>query len=194
MSDYLHCSAIVDWQDPRIMRKARELAVACTSESALVKRSFEFVRDAVRAPTPAAPIAISASEVLGSGFGCSFAKTHLLAALLRAKRIPAGLCYQCLACRDDPGRFGLHGLGAARLSKYGWYRLDPTRGGDGIGIGEFCPPVEKFARHALETGEGNLPEVWTEPLPIVIEALRASVDNDDLGRRIPDIELVGALR
>lgn len=194
MSDYLHCSAIVDWQDPRIMRKARELAVACTAESALVKRSFEFVRDAVRDPAPAAPLAVSASEVLGTGMGCSFAKTHLLAALLRANRIPAGLCYQRLACRDDPGRFGLHGLGAVRLAKHGWYRLDPSRGADGLGTGEFSPPVERFARNALEAGEGNLPEVWTEPLPIVIEAMRASADWTDLGRRIPDIELVGALR
>ncbi len=194
MSDYLHCSAIVDWQDPRIMRKARELSVACTSENALAKRSFEFVRDAVRDPVPGAALAISASEVLGTGSGCSFAKTHLLAALLRANRIPAGLCYQRLACRDDPGRFGLHGLAAVRLARHGWYRLDPTRGADGLGIGEFSPPVERFARNAVEAGEGNLPEVWTEPLPIVIEAMRASVDCIDLARRIPDIELVGAMR
>ncbi|MCO5119111.1 MAG: transglutaminase family protein [Burkholderiaceae bacterium] len=194
MSDYLHSSAIVDWQDPRIMRKARELAVACTSENALVKRSFEFVRDAVREPAPAAPLAVSASDVLATGSGCSFAKTHLLVALLRANRIPAGLCYQRLACRDDPGRFGLHGLAAARLSRHGWYRLDPSRGTDGLGAGEFCPPVERFARHALQDGEGNLPEVWTEPLPIVIDAMRASNDSIELGRRIPDIELVGAPR
>lgn len=194
MSDYLHCCAIIDWQDPRLMRKARELAVACTSESALVKRSFEFVRDAVREPAPDAPLAVSASEVLGTGAGCGFAKTHLLAALLRANRIAAGLCYQRLACLEDPGRFGLHGLAAARLSRHGWYRLDPTRGAGGLGSGEFCPPVERFARHALDAGEGNLPEVWTEPLPIVIEALRASADAIDLARRIPDIELVGALR
>src|SRR5690606_33559105 len=148
----------------------------------------------VGAPVPGAALAVGASEVLGKGSGCSFAKPHLLAALLRANRIPAGLCYQRLACRDDPGRFGLHGLGAVRLSRHGWYRLDPSRGSDGLGVGEFCPPVERFARNALESGEGNLPEVWTEPLPIVIEALRASADNDDLGRRIPDIELVGASR
>lgn len=177
------------------MRKARELAVACTSESALVKRSFEFVRDAVREPAPpAAPIAISASEVLGSGFGCSFGKTHLLAALLRANRIPAGLCYQRLACRDDPGRFELRGLCAVRLSRHGWYRLDPSRSDDGLGIGEFCPPVEKFTRNALASGEGNLPEVWTEPLSIVIEALRARTNGENSGCRTPDIELVGAAR
>lgn len=194
MSDYLHSSAIVDWQDPRIMRKARELSVASTSENALVKRSFEFVRDAVREPAPDAPLAISASDVLGAGSGCSFGKAHLLAALLRANRIPAGLCYQRLACTDDPGRFGLHGLAAARLSRHGWYRLDPSRGAKGLGVGEFCPPVERFARHAIEAGEGNLPEVWIEPLPIVIEAMRASADSVDLTHRVPDIELVGALR
>jgi len=39
-------------------------------------------------------VTCSASEVLREGTGICFAKSHLLAALLRAVGIPAGLCYQ----------------------------------------------------------------------------------------------------
>jgi transglutaminase-like putative cysteine protease len=194
MSDYLTSSDLIDWQHPRIMRKARELAVACAAEEALVRRSFEFVRDAVREPGPAAPLAVRASDVLAGGTGCSFAKAHLLAALMRANRIPAGFCYQRLTCDDDPARFRLHGLAAVRLSRHGWYRLDLRPAVAGGQPGRCAPPVEQFARQAQSPGERDLPEIWPEPLPLVVDALRASDHAADFERHAPDIELVAALR
>ncbi|MCD7809309.1 MAG: transglutaminase-like domain-containing protein [Erysipelotrichaceae bacterium] len=46
-------------------------------------------------------ITISASQVLVEGHGTCFAKSHLLAALLRCKSIPTGFCYQKLILDDE---------------------------------------------------------------------------------------------
>ncbi len=69
---------------------------------AIAHRCFEFVRDEVRHSWDFKenPVTCHASEVLRHRTGYCYAKTHLLAALLRANRIPAGLCYQ----RDWYGR------------------------------------------------------------------------------------------
>ncbi|MGA9085354.1 MAG: transglutaminase domain-containing protein [Methanoregula sp.] len=75
------------------------------------------------------PVTLSASAVLERKTGYCFAKSHLLAALLRANAIPAGLCYQRLKNHADVGpAFYLHGLNAVWLEEYGWYRAD-ARGG-----------------------------------------------------------------
>jgi len=46
-------------------------------------------------------ITCAASEVLKAGHGICFAKSHLLAALLRCKSIPTGFCYQKLILDDE---------------------------------------------------------------------------------------------
>jgi transglutaminase-like putative cysteine protease len=61
-------------------------------------------------------VTCSASEALAAGTGYCFAKSHLLAAVLRANGIPAALCYQRLAldesAEESQRRFSLHGLNA----------------------------------------------------------------------------------
>jgi len=56
--------------------------------------------------------------------GYCYAKSHLLAALLRANNIPAGLCYQRLTIENDMLPYCLPALNAVYLPKYGWYRID----------------------------------------------------------------------
>nr|WP_320193052.1 transglutaminase family protein [uncultured Desulfobacter sp.] len=56
--------------------------------------------------------------------GYCYAKSHLLAALLRACNIPAGLCYQRLTIANNKAPFCLHGLNAVYLQRHGWYRID----------------------------------------------------------------------
>ena len=78
---------------------------------------------------------------------------------LRANNIPAGLCYQRLRRDASPG-FSLHGLSAAFLPKYGWYRLDPRGNKPGIDA-QFAPPHEQLAWSAdASAGEEDLPGVW----------------------------------
>lgn len=74
-------------------------------------------------------VTISASEVLRERVGLCYAKSHLLAALLRAEGIPAGLCYQRLGNEHDG--FALHGLIASCIDG-AWHRQDPRGNKPGI--------------------------------------------------------------
>lgn len=117
MEQYLRRTEVMDYDHPEVGNLARALADGVSDPTAVAKRSFEWVRDEIRhsgdfrvnQPTCAA------SEVLRHGAGWCFAKSHLLAALLRANGIPAGLCYQRLMMDSEKNRFMLHGLNAVLL-------------------------------------------------------------------------------
>ena len=121
--------------------------------------------------------------------GYCYAKSHLLAALLRGNGIPAGLCYQRLTIQNNKPPFSLHGLNAVYLQDYGWYRID-ARGNKAGVKAEFCPPVEKLAFPIVTDGEANLPEVWLEPLPAVIEVLESSSNFQEVADNLPDVQLI----
>ncbi len=117
--------------------------------------------------------------------GYCYAKSHLLAALLRANGIPAGLCYQRLS-RDGQGApYALHGLNATRLPGFGWYRIDPRGNRKGVNA-QFAPPVEHLAFAVSLPGEADLPEIFADPLPVVVEALRTHKTTDALWENLPD--------
>jgi hypothetical protein len=130
----------------------------------------------------------SASEVLREGTGWCFAKSHLLAALLRANKIPAGLCYQRL-CLDDNNGFTLHGFNAVHLVEFGWYRID-ARGNKHEVTALFCPPEEKLAWTPEADGEMNLPEIWPDPMPIVVQCLQNNQGWQEVMTHLPDIEVI----
>lgn len=96
---YLRGSEYIDSNHPLVLAKAAELAAGCDSDEAIAKRCFEFVRDTIEHSWDYRrnPVTCKASDVLIHGTGYCYAKSHLLAALLRANSIPAGLCYQRLA-------------------------------------------------------------------------------------------------
>jgi hypothetical protein len=129
-----------------------------------------------------------ASDVLAHGTGYCYAKSHLLAALLRANGIPAGLCYQRLTITDQPP-FCLHGLNAVYLEDFGWYRLDARGNKPGINA-EFCPPIEKLAFPIMTKGEADLPEIWAEPLAIIIDTLTQRKTVQDVADHLPDVDLL----
>src|SRR5688572_479096 len=115
MQEFLASTAVIDWQRPDVAALARRLAA--DSASATAQRCFEWVRDEIKhsGDYQLNPVTCAASEVLHAKTGFCYAKSHLLAALLRANRIPAGLCYQRLS-QDESGRsFCLHGLNAVYL-------------------------------------------------------------------------------
>jgi transglutaminase-like putative cysteine protease len=154
----------------------------------LPRRCFEFVRDEIKHTQDYAlnPVTCSASEVLNAATGFCYAKSHLLAALLRANGIPAGLCYQRLSLDESGTRHCLHGLVAVWLEGIGWYRIDPR--GNRVGVdAQFQPPVERLAFRLTLPGELDLPEVWAEPLPVVVSRLKQHSDAASLGRHLPDI-------
>lgn len=185
---YLAPCAIIDFDHLAIQAKAAELRTAHTVPLSLARASFEFVRDEILHSWDArqGPVTISASEVLLSGFGYCYAKSHLLAALLRANGIPAGLCYQRLAVGEHGAPYCLHGLNAVLLPGFDWYRVDARGNKPGV-HSEFEPPHEHLAFVLQDASEADFPEIHAQPLPGVIEALSNAPDIIWLHDHLPDL-------
>lgn len=188
MDNYLASSEIINWKDPVVYEKAKELADGTTDHLSISKSCFEFVRDEIRHSWDYElnPVTCKASDVLKHKTGYCYAKSHLLAALLRANGIPTGLCYQRLTIRNDEPPFCLHGLNAVFLPNHGWYRIDARGNKKGVEA-LFSPPVEKLAFPIITTGEADLPEIWSEPLPQVIQILESSEHYQQVADNLPDV-------
>ena len=170
--------------------QAKELADGIHDPVTVSQKCFEFVRDEINHSWDFRqnPVTCKASDVLKHGTGYCYAKSHLLAALLRANKIPAGLCYQRLTITEVPP-FCLHGLNAVYLEGFGWYRMDARGNKQGVSA-EFCPPVERLAFSIVTVGEADFPEIWAEPLPAVTEVLTKSATYQEVADNLPDVEII----
>ena len=189
MQQYLDSSEYIDWTHPLVAAKAAALAKGCMSDEVIAKNCFEFVRDAIKHSWDYRmnPVTCKASDVLLHGTGYCYAKSHLLAALLRANGIPAGLCYQRLAAGNSGPPYCLHGLNSVYLKQHGWYRIDARGNKPGV-TAEFCPPAEVLAFAIVEAAEKDFTEIWPEPLPQVIKALTQNKSVEQVFENLPDIE------
>lgn len=190
--DFLASTRYIDWQTPEVAHQAKHLAADSDDPYEIAQRCFEFVRDEIShsMDRPTTLVTLSASEVLQHKTGFCYAKSHLLAALLRANQIPAGLCYQRLCIDDDGGdEMCLHSLNAVRLPDSGWYRIDARGNKPGVDA-RFSPPQEQLAFPLKNQGETDLPEIWPEPLPVVISAMQKASSVDELAAHLPDVELM----
>ncbi len=172
---YLASDEIIDGDHPRIVELAAELRARQASEVDYARAAFEYVRDGVAHSFDAEDprMSITASETLTNGVGLCFAKSHLLAALLRTQGIPAGLCYQRLT--DDGSDFTLHGLIAIHLDG-AWHRQDPRGNRPGVDA-RFSLGEERLAWPVRpELGERDDRRIRVTPLPSVITALRSTQD------------------
>jgi len=191
MQEYLESNKYIDWQHPDVFRQAKLLAGDSKQEEIIAKACFTFVRDEIKHSWDYQlnPVTCRASDELVHGTGYCYAKSHLLAALLRANDIPAGLCYQRLTISDDKPPFCLHGLNAIYLEQYGWYRVD-ARGNKSDVQAEFTPPVEQLAFPIATEGEIDLPEIWSEPLAVVVQVLESGSDYLHVSENLPDIQII----
>ena len=189
MKQYLQSSDIIDFTHKAVASKADELAKGCNSDTEIAKKCFEFVRDEINHTGDARKgiTTCSASKVLEHATGWCYAKSHLLAALLRANGIPTALCYQRLDCSEYiDGVFFLHGLNAVYLKDFGWYRMDAR--GNKVGVNaQFNPPLEKLA-FELRENEYDLPDLYAEPLDIVVKALQTHKSYSEMIENLPDIK------
>lgn len=194
MKKYLAPSKYINFEDPYILSLSKSLAKNCSNENDIVKNTFEYVRDEIKHSSDFKlnPITCKASDVLLHKTGYCYAKSHLLAALLRANGIPAGLCYQRLSI-DDSGDtpYCLHGLNAVYLRDYGWYRMDARGNKDGVNA-QFSPPREQLAFPIQSKNERDLPEIWAEPLDIIIKVLEKYETYDQVLNNLPDVSLINS--
>lgn len=190
MQQYLRSTDIIDWDQTEVRDLATTLAAHASGPVEIAARCFEWVRDEVRHSLDYQlnPVTCTASEVLRRRTGYCYAKSHLLAALLRANGIPAGLCYQRLSLDGVREPFSLHGLNAVYLDESGWYRVDPRGNRPGVDA-QFTPPVERLAFTVHLSGEADLLGIYADPLPVVVEALRTYRTWNALGDHLPDIEV-----
>lgn len=187
MKHFLESTEIIDWDHQSVLAKAEELSKGATDTLQTARRCFEWVRDKIQHSSDFKrnPVACRASEVLAAKTGYCYAKSHLLAALLRANGIPAGFCYQRLSIDDTGAPFSLHGLNAVHLPEFGWYRADCRGNKDGVDA-QFTPPVERSAFRIMFPEERKFPEILADPLPVVITALRTHRSWDGLYKNLPD--------
>jgi transglutaminase-like putative cysteine protease len=192
MDEFLRSTDVIDWQHPAVRAKAEALRAGLADVEAIARRCFEWVRDEIRHSTDFGLVVVTcaASDVLEQGSGYCYAKSHLLAAMLRANGIPAGFCYQRLSLDDNGRRFCLHGFNGVQLPGVGWYRADPRGNRAGIDA-QFVPPVERLAFQATVPGEIDSLEIWSDPIPVVVEALRAHSNAGVLAQHLPDVLLDG---
>lgn len=187
LAPFLASGPIVDTDHPAVALQAAALARDLDDITAIARRTFLFVRDTIAhsGDTRKNPVTCRASEVLLHGTGYCYAKSHLLAALLRANAIAAGLCYQRLSVPGFGPPYCLHGLNAVFLPGTGWYRVDARGNKPGVAA-EFCPPVEKLAFALGDSEERDFPGIYAEPLPAVVKALGGFSDVSVLYEHLPD--------
>jgi len=193
MEEYLKVSKVIDWSHPEVVEIAKQLASGHKTSTAIAKTCFEWVRDQIfhSFDYQMNPVTCRASDVLRYKTGYCYAKSHLLAALLRANQIPVGFCYQRLSIDDRGAPYSLHGFNAIYLPEIGWYRVDARGNKEGVDA-QFCPPQERLAFNIRFPEEADFHAIFSEPLPIIIEALQAQVTWDDMLRNLPDISLHSA--
>ena len=104
---YLEVSALIDHAHPAIGAWVVAHQANGRPDTEIAREAFEFVRDKVAHSwdTQSRWVTAKASEVLEHGEGICYAKSHLLAALLRRQGVASGVCYQrlTLGIRRRPG-------------------------------------------------------------------------------------------
>jgi transglutaminase-like putative cysteine protease len=187
-SGFLASTDTIDWRTEPVRRLAEIIRDQAHEELELVRNSFGWVRDNIQHSVDfqRTEVTCRASDVLALRTGYCYAKSHLLAALLRANGVPAGFCYQRLTLNGDQPPFCLHGLNAVYLHDHGWYRIDARGNKAGVDA-QFCPPREQLAFSIGSDGEFDFPEIWATPLPVVIQSLESAETVQSLGNKLPDV-------
>lgn len=194
LEDYLAASEAAPSGDPAIVSQARTI-VADRRGVEAITAVYHWVRDRVphTADLGGGPITCTATEVLHAGTGICYAKSNLLAALLRCSGVPTGFCYQRLA-KDPPYTgFELHALNAVYVDAWNdWVRIDAR--GNRPALPDGRPAVDaELTRDGTRLafpvdparGEVDDNRVFVEPLPETIKALRSSRDLETLWRALP---------
>lgn len=189
INEYLKSDDIIDHENVQIKVLAEMLCEMACNELDFIRLAYEYVRDNISysADINEDIITCSASEVLSAGHGICFAKAHLLAAVLRCKGIPAGLCYQRLVLDDETAPvLIMHGLNGVYLKDYKkWIRLDPRGNKNGVNA-RFSVDTEQLAFPVRsEKGEEDCFIVFPETDRRIREKLRNNRTRTELWEDLP---------
>lgn len=180
LEDYLLELNEVNYSNPLIMAKINELFKPSQTEIEKVKVAFVFVRDEISHSwdIQGKRVTCSASDVLTYKEGICYAKSHLVASLLRSQGIPTGFCYQRLMLFDTPEKgYCIHALNAVFLKTLNkWQRLDARGNKQGIDA-QFSIDEDKLAFTPQEKyDEKDYPVIFVKPHPKTISVLNEHTD------------------
>lgn len=180
LSEYLANTEYIDFENAFVQKQADLLYSESDTKLDLVKNTFYFVRDKIAHSWDVKDkrITISASDALREKVGICWAKSNLLAALLRANHIPSGFSYQKLTLGDTPDTgYCIHALNTVYLSDYDkWIRLDARGNTDKIHA-EFSIEKEFLAFSVnIEYGEHDYRNNLAEPNEKLMRLLKENTD------------------
>lgn len=189
INEYLKHDDVIDYENEAIVELADTLFQKANDEIDFIKTAYEFVRDNIghSADMNEDAITCTASEVLKAGHGICFAKSHLLAALLRYKSVPTGFCYQKLILDDETAPVLIyHGLNGVYIKDYErWIRLDARGNKKGVNA-QFSIETEQLAFPIREEmGEADNFLVYPNPDINVLEKLRNCQTRTELWDNLP---------
>lgn len=184
IEDYLQELDEVNYSDPSIQLVIGELFHSQQSDIEKIQVAFHYVRDEIAHSwdIQSEKVTCSASEVLQHRQGICYAKSNLLAALLRSQGIPTGFCYQRLMLFDTPEKgYCIHALNAffiASLNK--WIRMDARGNKRGVDA-QFSIDKEQLAfsvNKRLE--EVDYPTIFMVPNEKTIVVLKEASNAIDM--------------
>jgi transglutaminase-like putative cysteine protease len=185
---YLTPATLVDSDSPEIAAFVRDRLAGCDDIEA-ARRVFHFVRDEVSHSWDirGRAVARSATDALELKHGICYPKSHLVAALLRSRGIPAALCYQRLTLNDDDEQSGhaLHALNAVYLDG-AWHRIDARGNKPGVDA-QFSLEREELAFPIRpQFDEVDYPTLYAEPHPRIVDTLMFNDDVLTMYTHLPD--------
>ncbi|QKY70560.1 transglutaminase family protein [Lentibacillus sp. CBA3610] len=180
INDYLCDTKEINYSHPKVQEKITELFNQSQSEIEKAEIAFKFVRDQVDHSwdIKGERGTCDASDTLNYREGICYAKSNLLAALLRSQNISTGFCYQRLMLFDTPEKgYCIHALNAIFLSsKNKWIRIDARGNKKGIDA-QFSIDEEKLAFKVNEDkDEKDYPMIYVNPHPKTLSTLRNHTD------------------
>lgn len=189
INEYLKRDNVIDYDSKNIIELSEILFKKANDELSFIKAAYEFVRDNIShsADINEDIITCTASEVLNAGHGICFAKSHLLAALLRSKSVPAGFCYQKLILDDETAPILIyHGLNGVYINEYKkWIRLDARGNKTGVNA-QFSIETEQLAFPIREEmGESDSFVVYPNPDSKILEKLKKNKTRTELWADLP---------
>lgn len=189
IEEYLKEDEVIDYNNETITGLVDSLSRKADSETEFIRLSYQFVRDNIShsADINEDIITCTASEVLEAGHGICFAKSHLLAALLRCQSIPAGFCYQKLVLDDETAPvLVFHGLNGVYMKEYKkWIRLDARGNKEGVNA-QFSIDEERLAFPIRpERGEKDSFIIYPDPDIKILQKLKTHKTRTELWDDLP---------
>jgi hypothetical protein len=187
VNDYLECSDIIDHNHPLVEDAAEHITYGLKDSLTKARAIYDFVKDQIfnSFQINATSVTKKASEVIDKGHGISYAKAHLLAALMRASDIPAGFCYQ-LRYDEETEQVVVHGFNAVYIKELNkWIRIDASRHTD-EDQWRFDPSRESPELSIDKSmGEHDDFTVYLVPSKRVMKSLNVSDSLDELRDNLP---------